>query len=419
MGDTEQVFKSEETEWSKVHSAFSSETMKDIDKQFRSVKGNAGFANEAIRTYDVGLSTFTEALTYIEIDSFKHKTDVLDEFSGGVHQDVLDLIDDPFNASIGELLEVITTNGDTVITDNSRSLQTDVTNILSGVNMRDNTKTLTQDEINELEKSFDPGTVQKLVDLISTATGDKGTYYYVVDGFRFTVSRDGNTFHVVNALTGRRDVSDDARRFLTEMTGDNWVKREARRAMKNGSSTDNLLNTDVANNFKELDDVIVARQGGAAGIAKNAASAGWDTFKEGMTPFGNTRGFIKAAKAGDKLGMATKGLGIVSTGITVVSDFTDNCVDEYGNVNLTAANLQKTATDVGVDLLAGAGSAAVGAAVGSCFMPPLGTAVGFLVGCGVDWAMNHDFTGDGKSLVDNGKDLADDVFDALTFGIFS
>ena len=175
----------------------------------------------------------------------------------------------------------------------------------------------------------------------------------------------------------------------------------------------------MANNFKELDDVIVARQGGAAGIAKNAASAGWDTFKEGMTPFGNTRGFIKAAKAGDKLGMATKGLGIVSTGITVVSDFTDNCVDEYGNVNLTAANLQKTATDVGVDLLAGAGSAAVGAAVGSCFMPPLGTAVGFLVGCGVDWAMNHDFTGDGKSLVDNGKDLADDVFDALTFGIFS
>lgn len=80
--------------------------------------------------------------------------------------------------------------------------------------------------------------------------------------------------------------------------------------------------------------------------------------------------------------------------------------------------LQDTITDTGVDLLAGATSSAVGAAVGSLFLPPLGTAVGAVAGIAVDELLNFDFIdinndGEKDSIVDGTKMLFDSACDAV------
>lgn len=64
------------------------------------------------------------------------------------------------------------------------------------------------------------------------------------------------------------------------------------------------------------------------------------------------------------------------------------------------------AVNFGVDLAAGAGAMATGAAVGSFFLPPVGTVVGLGVGTAVNLAVNHKFGGPPpKSVVDHTKDF--------------
>lgn len=48
-------------------------------------------------------------------------------------------------------------------------------------------------------------------------------------------------------------------------------------------------------------------------------------------------------------------------------------------------------TDTAIDIGSGAGASAVGAMVGSAFLPPLGTVVGAAVGVGVNVAINWEF----------------------------
>ena len=81
--------------------------------------------------------------------------------------------------------------------------------------------------------------------------------------------------------------------------------------------------------------------------------------------------------------------------------------------------LQDTITDTGVDILAGATSSAAGAAVGSLFLPPLGTAVGAVAGIAVNELLNFDFIdvnndGEKDSIVDGTKMLFDSACDAVS-----
>lgn len=68
--------------------------------------------------------------------------------------------------------------------------------------------------------------------------------------------------------------------------------------------------------------------------------------------------------------------------------------------------------------MAGATSSAAGAAVGSLFLLPLGTAVGAVAGIAVDELLNFDFIdinndGEKDSIVDGTKMLFDSACDAV------
>ena len=73
-----------------------------------------------------------------------------------------------------------------------------------------------------------------------------------------------------------------------------------------------------------------------------------------------------------------------------------------------------SAVDIGVDCLSGMGTAAAGAAVGSLFLPPLGTVVGAAVGIGLDYVINKDFDldrdGESHSLIGATKDGLHNLF---------
>lgn len=420
MGESTQVFKSYENEWNTVHLAFSSESMKDVYTQLSKIKSDAVMANDAIRNSCLGIGTFVDELSSVEIETFHTRTETLEKFSGGIHQDVLDLIDDPFAATITVVNGVIVENGNKVVTDNSKGLESDINNILDGVNINDNTAQFTEAERKELQKYYGKDVIDHLTKIAGAIAGDQqGLHYYFVDGFYFTVSSDGGTLKVVNAWTGRRDVARDAERFLDDVTGTNWAKREARAAMKTGASTDKI--DPSRNNYDALDEMISTNRAGKVAKLGRAASAAGEAFVQGINP---VQGFIdigKAAKEGNKLGVAGGALSLASTGYMWYADAADNCKDEYGNWNFTAANVQRATTDILVDTLSGAGAEAIGAAVGSCFLPPVGTAVGFLVGAGIDWAINKDWDGEGegKSLVDNAKDGLDSFVDWVSGGLFA
>ncbi|PZL71491.1 hypothetical protein CI088_12140 [Enterococcus plantarum] len=127
-------------------------------------------------------------------------------------------------------------------------------------------------------------------------------------------------------------------------------------------------------------------------------AAGWNGFKESFNPANDFKGWGDASKVG-KFG---KGLGILGTTVTVGNNFADNIDLSDGlGVGETVNFLTDTAIDVG----SGAGATAVGAMVGSAFLPPLGTVVGAAVGVGINTAINWKFGGPPKkSTVDHVKD---------------
>lgn len=130
-----------------------------------------------------------------------------------------------------------------------------------------------------------------------------------------------------------------------------------------------------------------------------------DGWKEGLDIADDFKGW-KGATTTTKV---TKGLGIVSTAMTVGSNL-DNFVDDNGKIEVNASNTVDFIVDTGVDIGAGAVATGVGSAVGSLFLPPLGTIVGAGVGMAVGTMLNTPFFGD-KSLVEDVKDGLNYVVD--------
>lgn len=87
-----------------------------------------------------------------------------------------------------------------------------------------------------------------------------------------------------------------------------------------------------------------------------------------------------------------KGLGPLGVGI-IAAD----------NYKTYKGNTQKVVVGIAVDGTFSTGSAAVGAAVGSAFLPPIGTVVGAGVGIGANVLINRKY--DGKSLPEKSKEL--------------
>lgn len=97
------------------------------------------------------------------------------------------------------------------------------------------------------------------------------------------------------------------------------------------------------------------------------------------------------------IGKIGKGLGVAGLAYTVYSDF-----NEYSDEKMSTERVLKTTADIGVDVAAGAGAAAYGAAIGSLALGPLGTVIGACAGLTINYFINHKF-GE-KSLVDRVKD---------------
>ncbi|WP_138755917.1 DUF456 domain-containing protein [Paenibacillus sinopodophylli] len=119
-----------------------------------------------------------------------------------------------------------------------------------------------------------------------------------------------------------------------------------------------------------------------------------------------------------------KGFGILGSSLTVIDNgFSTFYNQNTGEWHASPKKVAKFFVDLSVDVGAGAGSMAVGAVVGSFFLPPAGTIVGAAVGAGLNFAANVKVFGDDpkKSLVDYTKDsankLANDIYDNASKGI--
>ena len=146
--------------------------------------------------------------------------------------------------------------------------------------------------------------------------------------------------------------------------------------------------------------------GNLNGVArfKEMGKAGWSGLKEAVNPLNDFKGW----KDVGKFGMAAKGAGILLTAWNVKDNW-------YKNINvkdgISAKEVRDFAIDTTVDIGSGAAATGVGAAIGSAFLPPLGTVVGAGVGAFTNYVLNDvhiPFLG-GKTTVDFVKDKAKDL----------
>lgn len=102
-------------------------------------------------------------------------------------------------------------------------------------------------------------------------------------------------------------------------------------------------------------------------------------------------------KGASKLAKSGKVAGIAGTAVTVGAN-----ADKYFSDGVQGNDVQDFAVDTGVDIASGLVAAGAGAAVGSFFLPPLGTLVGAGVGILVNMAVNYEWAG-GPSATDAAK----------------
>lgn len=94
---------------------------------------------------------------------------------------------------------------------------------------------------------------------------------------------------------------------------------------------------------------------------------------------------------------------IANAGKNLKKSFERNIKDGFGEWVFTPQTITGTLTDFTRDLSVGAASSAAGAAIGSFFLPPVGTIVGAAAGMAADYVINNvgifDRNGEGKKIV--------------------
>ncbi|MGT2947673.1 hypothetical protein ACVR0T_11275, partial [Streptococcus chenjunshii] len=127
---------------------------------------------------------------------------------------------------------------------------------------------------------------------------------------------------------------------------------------------------------------------------KEAGRVGKVAFKEAINPLTDFKGW----KGATKLTKTGKFLGILSTGLTIGSNINENFIKSDNGVN-DGKNWANFAVDTSIDLGSAAGATAAGAAIGSFFVPPLGTVIGAGVGMFANVVLNYDFEFFGKQSI--------------------
>ena len=138
---------------------------------------------------------------------------------------------------------------------------------------------------------------------------------------------------------------------------------------------------------------------------KEMGKAGWSGFKESVNPLNDFKGWREVGK----FGKAFKSAGALLTAINIYNNFRKN-VDMSDGISVKEA--RDFTIDSAVDIGSGAAAAGLGAAIGSAFLPPLGTVVGAVAGIGANLILNNLEIG-GKSIVDYTKNIAKGIGDYI------
>ena len=176
------------------------------------------------------------------------------------------------------------------------------------------------------------------------------------------------------------------------------------------SSTNNLYRH--GRNFRKASGIDLENyhySGNLQGVArmKEMGKAGWSGFKESVNPLNDFKGWREVGK----VGKAFKFLGAGLTIMNLANNFFED-VDLSDGVSSKEA--RDFVIDSAVDIGSGAAAAGLGAAIGSAFLPPLGTVIGAGAGIAINYALNHvklPFVG--KSVVDTIKDFGKGIGDSI------
>ncbi|ADU31805.1 hypothetical protein [Evansella cellulosilytica] len=128
-----------------------------------------------------------------------------------------------------------------------------------------------------------------------------------------------------------------------------------------------------------------------------ATKTGFDTLKGQLKVWDDALNW----KNSTTLSKGGKALGIFGTGFTV-----------YQNASEHGIASKEFVVDTAVDIGSAAGAAAIGAAAGSFFLPPVGTVVGAGAGLVVNAGLNIGFGDPKRSIVDRTKSIANKAVDS-------
>ena len=174
------------------------------------------------------------------------------------------------------------------------------------------------------------------------------------------------------------------------------------------SSTNNLYGH--GRNFQNASGIDLKNyhySGNLKGIARfsEMGKAGWSGFKESVNPLNDFKGWREVGKFGKTFKLA----GGILTAINIYNNFRENVDMSDG---ISAKEARDFTIDTAVDIGSGAAAAGMGAAIGSAFLPPLGTVIGAGAGIVINYVMNNANFGN-KSIVDHAKDGAKQIGNAL------
>lgn len=267
----------------------------------------------------------------------------------------------------------------------------------------------------------------KLADKVTLAFNEndvKSAHKMLSDGYYFWLDKIGKRKYELSLTSPKGKTWADVRKYMDEAffsensiqnkkTNISWDKYDVKKISQDGVI---IGSKNADSHFKNLAD----------GIGKNIKFDEWYTgvsknglLKNSLYKYGDE--FIENINifnCFDKWKMNSNGMKFLK-GAGFVGDvcgIVNNGIESYQeNDGFSADMIQDTVTDSAIDIGTGAAAAATGAAIGSCFAPPIGTVVGAGAGILIDLAINTelDLDGDGDkhSAVDLLKDGVDNLCD--------
>lgn len=444
----DQKFISDNSEWTTFYNSYSSDGAKDIQTQMKQVITDGKSANEALAGNSLGIAQIEIPLTEGNITTFEEHRDILEKFSLNIHSDVLELVDDPFGEAVGDVSSTLSGIAKKHVTEDGTGLASQMQGIISNSEDRDKyagiIESLDNAEINAMDtylvemdeetgevtggviglrglEEYNLGDLFRLAKDGAQIHADKTSWEIIRDGYSFVVTRKNGKINIAlkdiswngkHGPTGRVD----ARNLLKDVFGIEGNKIDAHALINKG--VDSRKFGDNLKKYDKLDDYVNGFNDAGRSTSTFVKSAVKKGLKQGAIDGIPLYGSIKDFRGGGKI---TGALGIAGDAFMIYDDLKTNLYNpETGKVEVTAAHVQRAATDIVVDAGISMGTTAICTAVGSAIVPPLGTVIGFGVGLGIDYLMNNvmvDADGDGvkKNATDGAKDFVDNAFD-FVFG---